>query len=282
MRKKSLVLFVTLFVICLTVFFGGKSIVHSYNLKPFADKNVDMPANKKIIDSTAHNENVQANSQESKDVRTLESKQALGNATFVSSQGKHIIKDPDDLLVIVNKSRNLPSDWVPKDLVAPNVAFAFKEDSPRRYMRAEAARALEELFNQARKDNIRILATSGYRSFATQKRIFESNAKRYGEAVANQSSAYPGQSEHQTGLAMDVTSASVNYKLEESFGQTAEGKWLKENAANFGFIIRYPKGKENITKYNYEPWHIRYVGKETAKAISDKNITLEEYFNAVD
>jgi zinc D-Ala-D-Ala carboxypeptidase len=93
--------------------------------------------------------------------------------------------------------------------------------------------------------------------------------------------ALPGQSEHQTGLAMDVSSASVNFDLVDSFENTKEGKWLKEHAKDAGFIIRYPKDKTNITRYNYEPWHIRYVDKDTAKYIVDNNITFDQYYTVL-
>jgi len=251
------------------------------------DKYFGVTANKKIIDddslsnsqSDSRSESVQASAQEN---NIATNKFSLENSTFLNSEGKRIIKDPNDLLVLVNKYRNLPYDWVPDDLVVPKVVFAFQGDSPRKLMREEAALALEELFKEAKKDNINIAATSGYRSAETQERIFKSNAKIKGEEEANKTSAKPGQSEHQTGLAMDITSASVNFGLIEEFGDTPEGRWLKENAAKFGFIIRYPKDKENITKYSYEPWHIRYVGKETAIAIENMGVTLEEYLNAVD
>jgi len=91
--------------------------------------------------------------------------------------------------------------------------------------------------------------------------------------------ALPGQSEHQTGLAMDVTSESANWGLSNNFGETNEGKWLKDNCYKYGFILRYPEGKEDITGYNYEPWHIRYVGKKVSTYIYTNNITLEEFFS---
>ena len=94
--------------------------------------------------------------------------------------------------------------------------------------------------------------------------------------------ANPGFSEHQTGLAMDISSLSANRDLTEEFGETIEGKWLKENAHLFGFILRYPKGKESITGYQYEPWHFRYVGEKVAPIIFSKNLTLEEYFKKVE
>ncbi len=105
------------------------------------------------------------------------------------------------------------------------------------------------------------------------------SAQRVGKEVANKTVAYPGQSEHQTGLAMDVSSHKMGFKLHQSFGETIEGIWLANNAPKFGFIIRYPKGKEHITGYKYEPWHLRYVGVQVAEEIAQKGITLEEYLS---
>ncbi len=109
-------------------------------------------------------------------------------------------------------------------------------------MLKEAAEKLEELFAAAKKENIILYGVSGYRSYQTQKYLFTSFTQRYGsEEKANQISARPGQSEHQTGLAMDVSSQSVNFGLEEEFGDTKEYAWLKENAHHYGYIVRYPK-----------------------------------------
>ncbi len=198
-----------------------------------------------------------------------------------NKQGLAIVTNTSSLFVVVNKKRNLPSTYTPSDLVVPDVAFSFSGDSPKKQMRKEAAKALESLFEAAKKDGFTLKAVSGYRSYASQKDIFERNAAIKGEEVANRTSARPGQSEHQTGLAMDVSSASADYALEENFGDTKEGKWLAKHAADHGFIIRFLKGKESITGYSYEPWHVRYVGKEAAKEIADKKLTLEQYFDAV-
>ncbi|MCD9023994.1 D-alanyl-D-alanine carboxypeptidase family protein [Cohnella silvisoli] len=198
-----------------------------------------------------------------------------------NKDGLAVVTNTSSLFVLVNKKRNLPSSYAPKDLVIPNVPFSFSGDSPKKQMRKEAAKALEALFDAAKDDGIKLKAVSGYRSYATQKAIFKSNADTKGEEVANRTSARPGQSEHQTGLAMDVSSASVGYALEQSFGDTKEGKWLAKHAADHGFIIRFLKGKESITGYSYEPWHVRYVGKELAKDITKKKVTLEQYFDAL-
>lgn len=190
---------------------------------------------------------------------------------------RFVVSNPTSILTLVNKKYALPSDYIPANLVVPNIPYAFKEYDPKKLMRKDAATALEELFRKAKQDNIKIHGISGYRSYARQDAIFTFNVQKKGLEAANQFSAKPGESEHQTGLAIDLTSPSVNYILTQGFGDTKEGKWLKENAPLFGFIIRYPKGKESITGYQYEPWHIRYVGISAAKYISGQNITLEEY-----
>ncbi|KUO75276.1 MAG: hypothetical protein APF77_22440 [Clostridia bacterium BRH_c25] len=178
-------------------------------------------------------------------------------------------------LVLVNKTHSLPAGYTPKNLTAPNVPSSNKSKTR---MTPEAAEALEALFAKAGQEGIKLTAISGYRSYERQSAIFTSNTSKYGSAVAaNQFSARPGQSEHQTGLAMDISSPSVNYTLTQSYAQTREGKWLKENAPGYGFIVRYPKGRENITGYQFEPWHIRYVGKSAALEIASRNITLEEF-----
>ncbi|WP_230986732.1 M15 family metallopeptidase [Cohnella fermenti] len=210
----------------------------------------------------------------------------LQNAPAVTTKknedGLAVITNSDSLLVLVNKKRNLPSTYIPEDLVGPNVEFSFSGDSPKKQMRKVAAGALEELFAAAKKDGITLKAVSGYRSYATQKSIFDRNAELKGADVANQTSAHPGQSEHQTGLAMDVSSSSANYELETKFGDTKEGKWLAKHAHEHGFIIRYPEGLQDITGYTYEPWHVRYVGQDIADAVYDSGLTLEEYMESYD
>ncbi|RKP56321.1 D-alanyl-D-alanine carboxypeptidase family protein [Cohnella endophytica] len=197
-----------------------------------------------------------------------------------NDKGIAVVNNSLSLYVLVNKKRELSSSYVPNDLVVPDVPFSFSGSSPKKQMRKAAAKALESLFAAAKKDGIELKAVSGYRSYATQKSIFDNNAKNKGEEVANRTSARPGQSEHQTGLAMDISSASVGYALEESFAKTKEGKWLAAHAADHGFIIRFLKGKESITGYSYEPWHVRYVGKDIAKDIMKKKVTLEEYLDS--
>lgn len=206
-------------------------------------------------------------------------KHLLNETITVESDGQKIVTNPDDILVVANKERNLPKNFKPKDLVIPDVPFPFEENIEKKYMRKEAAEALEKMFEDAKAQNIHLYAQSGYRSYERQKAVFASNVKRLGEEQAKRVSATPGQSEHQTGLAMDVTSPRINYQLIVDFEQTPEGQWVIENAHKYGFIIRYPKGKEAITGYDYEPWHLRYVGKEHARYIKENGLTLEEYLS---
>lgn len=179
---------------------------------------------------------------------------------------------------VVNKEYGLPEDYKPEDLVVPNVPFSFSGTLEKSYLRKEAAEALEKLFDLAKKEGIQLNAVSGFRSYDYQKNLYANNVKRKGQEHTDRFSAKPGHSEHQTGLTMDVSSKSANNELELTFANTKEGKWLKENAHRAGFIIRYPKSKESITGYAYEPWHIRYVG-DIAESIYKKKLTLEEYMN---
>nr|WP_318540544.1 D-alanyl-D-alanine carboxypeptidase family protein [Terribacillus saccharophilus] len=188
------------------------------------------------------------------------------------------VDNPDSIEVVVNKTRKFPDGWEPKDLVEPDVPFYFSEHLEKRKMRKEAAEALEELFAASQKDGMELVAASGYRSEERQKEIYENNVATQGQEETDKVSSRPGRSEHQTGLAIDLTSAEMALALEETFIDTDEGKWLAEHAHEYGYIIRYPEGKSDITGYSYEPWHIRYVGKDLAKQIYEEDTTLEEHF----
>jgi D-alanyl-D-alanine carboxypeptidase len=130
---------------------------------------------------------------------------------------------------------------------------------------------------EARRHDIVFVMTTAYRSYEFQSMLYNNYVAQDGQAAADRYSAKPGHSEHQTGLAVDVSCASVNFELRVAFADTKEGKWLSENAHLFGFIIRFPEGKEEITGYQYEPWHLRYVGLVAAEYIYVHELTLEEY-----
>lgn len=194
--------------------------------------------------------------------------------------GLHVVDNPASVEVYVNKQRKLPDGFETPNLVVPDVAHYAAEGDPKRQMQQVAAHALEQLFVEAEQQGIGLVAVSGYRSYERQAQIYQNNVKNNGQEHADKYSAKPGTSEHQTGLAMDVASATETGAtlLEPSFSQTNAGEWLAENAHLYGFIIRYPEGKRDVTGYSYEPWHIRYVGETLATEIYHAGITLEEYF----
>lgn len=187
--------------------------------------------------------------------------------------------DPSSITVFVNKEFSLPKNYKPDELVTPNVFFDLIYYDERTLMRPEAATALEQLFQAASEQGYELAGISGYRSYQRQKKIFTDNILTKGKSHTLKYSAVPGTSEHQTGLTMDISCLAINYDLSTTFGTIPEGIWVAENAHLFGFTIRYPKDKVDITGYAYEPWHLRYVGKGLAKYLYDNDLTLEEYYN---
>ncbi|NDK32830.1 M15 family metallopeptidase [Nesterenkonia haasae] len=192
-------------------------------------------------------------------------------------QASQVSWDPDSVHVLVNRQNPLePVDYSPEDLVELEVRTSV--DDPV-YMREEPADSVEELFDDALDEGITLAVTSGYRSFDAQARIYSARHAQHGTEGTDEFAARPGYSEHQTGLAVDVISIdNPECIIGECFNETPEFEWLEESAHNYGFIIRYPEGKEHITGFAYEPWHLRYVGAETAEEIVALNLTLEEYW----
>lgn len=188
--------------------------------------------------------------------------------------------------ILTNKQNKVDSTYAPTDLVTLS-GFNYPLEST-------AANALKNLMSAARADGIRDLVLySGYRTYASQKNKYETRTQKYlnqgysqadAEAKAGEYIAPPGSSEHHTGLAADVCSSAIVNKygyLSDDFDSTKEYRWLKENCAEYGFIIRYLKGKEDITGFLYEPWHLRYIGKEHAKACTGLGLTYEEYYSLI-
>lgn len=179
---------------------------------------------------------------------------------------KGIIKDPYRFDTLINKTRSIDSSYKSKDLVT--FSGDFSGSSSVKQINKTVNNALLKLFEAAEKEDFTFYGLSGNRTWETQEGIYENEPE---------DSAKAGQSEHQLGFAMDLVSSNMGY-LSESFGTTDEGKWLAANAHTYGFIIRYPKGKEDITGYPYEPWHVRYVGVEFATYLYTNNLTMEEFF----
>lgn len=187
----------------------------------------------------------------------------------------------DDWLLLVNKTHPLSPDYKPHDLVRIRFLVGDHAESMR-YMRSEAAEQFHAMAEAAAAAGHEIGIRTAYRSYAQQRDIFWSYVARDGEAAANKYSARPGESEHQSGLCADVSSPSVGYRMTTDYGKAPEGMWLAQNAHRFGFIVRYPLGKEHITGYQYEPWHVRYVGREPAGEMYELDLTLEEYLGEID
>lgn len=188
--------------------------------------------------------------------------------------------DPDSLLLLANKKHRLPEGYAPDDLVEPDI-IKTNGSAP---MRKEAAEAVGEMVKEAAKDGVTLKISSAYRSEDYQSALYSGYSQQYGSDVADTISSRPGYSDHQTGLAADFVQGDGSMdgiNFEASFEDSDEGKWLAAHAREFGFIMRYPKGKDAITGYTYEPWHFRYVGKDWARKIyeTDPDETFEEYFN---
>ena len=186
--------------------------------------------------------------------------------------GVNTISDPNNLLVLCNKYHQLPDGYEPPDLV--QVSSAYSNGGKTIYLRAEAAAAFEQLCAGAAAQGYTILGQSGYRSYSYQNQIYNNYVARDGQAEADTYSARPGFSEHQTGLAMDICNGRLSYT---EFGQTAEYEWAKQHLHEYGFVLHYLPGAQQITGYMTEEWHIRYVGTEVAAEIYRLGITLDEY-----
>lgn len=175
----------------------------------------------------------------------------------------------DDNLMLVNKYYYLTEDYEPDDLITLTSKYNTGVNSK---MRKEAAEQFMKMSDAATLDNITIKNASGYRSYKYQVNLYNNYVERDGKKAADTYSARPGFSEHQTGLTSDIN------QIDNSFENTDAFKWLQENAYKYGFILRFPKDKEDVTGYQYEPWHYRYVGEYVAEKIHDENLTLEEYY----
>lgn len=186
--------------------------------------------------------------------------------------------DPSSIFVLANKRNPLkPLDFAPSDLVSPSVASGSDEPAA---LRKEVALAVEKMFAAAAAAGVQINIQSSYRSYATQEQLYGSYVSQKGRAAAETTSARPGYSEHQSGLALDIGDSSVPASCEftECVATTPAGLWVAAHGVEFGFIVRYPDGKESTTGYAYEPWHLRYVGVAAAEDMKAHGfLTYEQY-----
>ncbi len=182
------------------------------------------------------------------------------------------VENPNDILVLVNKYNKLPEAYYPKDTIKLSSKYLVTDN--KNELRAVAGNALMSMIDAINKENMNLWMISGLRTKSYQNMLFTNSTKKNGIEHALIYSAKPRHSEHETGLAADISSVKG---MLNGFEDYKEYTWLKENAYKYGFIERYPKGKENITGYAYESWHWRYVGVEVATIIKNEDITFEEY-----
>lgn len=169
----------------------------------------------------------------------------------------------DKALVVVDREHGLAADYVPDDLVSLKDLGIRTLRGERLRLRDEAAEAASRMISAAEADGIRLVVNSAYRSHEEQLFSYERLKSIYGEQ-AEGFSAHPGHSEHQLGTVIDVSTASTDYRLTQSFGETEASRWLVRNAADYGFVLSYPEEAEETTGYLWEPWHYRYIGPENA------------------
>lgn len=185
--------------------------------------------------------------------------------TLTIKNGLAYIED----MLIVNKTYNLPKDYQPENPYTPITG-----ERGTNFIDKDVMQAFTQMQSDATSIGLNIYIASGYRGYNNQNTLYNNYVARDGKEAADKYSARPGYSEHQTGLCFDLNS------IDDSFANTDEGRWINENAYLYGFIIRYPKGKENETGYQYESWHLRYVGMELAKKLYNNGswITMEDYY----
>ena len=186
-----------------------------------------------------------------------------------------------DVTVLVNKEHILDKDYVPLKMYVvdenENNFHQFKDASLKPMLRSDIKEYVDKLINDAQGLGLPIIVDSGYRSFKYQQVILDALIKEKGDE-AFKLVALPGASEHQTGLAIDFAYYENGIYNDDVKENDKEAIWLKNNAWKYGFILRYPKGKENVTGYNFEPWHFRFVGLKLAKYLFKNDLTLEEYY----
>ena len=186
-----------------------------------------------------------------------------------------------DVEVLINKENRLDENYIPDDLVITdnneNNFHNFIDPNHKPMISKKVYPYFLKMKEDALKEGHNLVLDSGYRSYQYQKNIWDDYIEKYGLEKTKELVAPPGASEHQSGLAFDVAFMRENKFVEHVTDDLEETKWMIKNAHKYGFILRYPKGKENITGFKFEPWHYRYIGKEFATYLYQNNLTLEEY-----
>lgn len=192
-----------------------------------------------------------------------------------TSDRKYAILEPDALDVLVKNGFYLPASYEPDDLCEISIPVSSEDETY--LLRKEAADALQQMYEDAKKEGLEIAVVSAYRSYEDQKEIYDYYFSKYDELTASRLVSIPGCSEHQLGLSVDLTSKDIIGDEDSFFVDTPEYQWVIKHAHEYGFILRYPDDKTSITGTTNEPWHFRYVGTELAEILYTENLTLEEY-----
>ena len=252
-------------------------------IRNVSDNNIDN--NKSSVNSSKKNESIEEiNNKEGLLAKSRSQEQNKSFSTDSDTLKSNEIKRlegilNDELFILVNENNKLEDDYVPSTLVESDIAFEGYIEC--KQLDERTSNAAKEMFNAALKENINLIAISGYRSYSVQENLYNSRVEVKGIEKTRQYTAEPGASEHQTGLAIDIVCNDYPY-LDEGFENTDAFKWLYNNCYKYGFILRYQKGKEDITGYNYEPWHFRYIGDvDIAKDIMERGICFEEFIDEV-
>lgn len=275
-KEKKIIYFVCLVLASIIAFGSGILLaINGNNVKPENDKTAQENTESEEAATKTTTESAVNDNKTSSNTTTTE--ESLTKPAFAFKPGTinnpTIIEIDEDNwhLTLVNSCYRIPDSYSP-DLV--NVCGTGES------LDRKIALEYEKMFEAAAKDGVYLTPCSGYRSYATQERNYKNKISYFeGQGYSTEDAKVkaatiimpPGSSEHNLGYAMDIVC------VEEWFEDTAEFRWLTENAADYGFIMRYPKEKQHITNVIYEPWHWRYVGVEVAKEMKEKNLTLEEY-----
>ena len=213
-------------------------------------------------------------------VTTPDNSNNTPNNTDKFNKKMYSITEPTSLWFVANKHYSLPITYTPNDLIVPSVPLRLAASEQQMHLRTVLQTDLINLFNDAKITGLQLQLGSGFRSATYQKTLYDGYVNTQGITEADRSSARPGHSEHQTGLALDFTRIDAKCHLDACLADLPEGKWLADNAYKYGFILRYTSDKEQVTGYMFEPWHYRYVGHELALEMHNTGIkTLEEFFD---
>lgn len=177
-----------------------------------------------------------------------------------------------NILININKYYKVNEDYEPSEITNINLQYAYANNK----LAKVANDAYIAMWNAAKESDLKLIVNTSYRTYKSQETMYENTKATSGTRAADNQVARPGHSDHQSGLSIDVF--EINSQTMATFKDSPAYAWLKENAYKFGFIERYPEGKEYITGFTYEPWHWRYVGEEAAKKIQEENITFDEYY----